>query len=54
MDILDEVVGTPQQDVTLEDLIVQPGQGLRVPKNAARNRAATTAFLSDPVKIVDN
>lgn len=54
MDILDEVVGTPQQDVTLEDLIVQPGQGLRVPKNAARNRAATTAFLSDPAKIVDN
>lgn len=54
MDILDEVVGTPQENVSLEELVLQPGQGLRLPKNSVRNRAATTALLSDPEKAIEN
>lgn len=55
MDILDEVFGAPEGNLPLENLVVDVGQGLRLPKNAVRNRASLTSLLSgDADKAVDN
>jgi hypothetical protein len=55
MDILDEVVGSPEENVSLDSLVGNQAPSLLPPRNAVRNRAATTAMLTDqPEKLVDN
>lgn len=55
MDILNEVVGSPEPDVSLDSLVGSQPTTLLPPRNAVRNRAATTALLTEePEKVVDN
>jgi phosphopantetheine adenylyltransferase len=54
MDILDEVVGSPEGDTSLESLITPQVDKTPPPLGSVRNRAATTSLLSDPEKVVDN
>lgn len=55
MDILDEVIGSPEENVSLDSLVGNQTPSLLPPRNAVRNRAATTAMLTDaPEKMVDN
>lgn len=56
MDILNEMTTTPQEQPSLEELIpAVGGSGFKPPKNSIRNRAATTAILTDdPQQAISN
>ena len=55
MNELDDLMGAETSPVSLSDIVGEPLPTITLPKAAMRNRAATTALLSeDPSKAVDN
>ena len=54
MENIDDLIGVETQPIDLNTIEATPLQPISLPEGAIRNRAATTALLSDPSKMEEN